>query len=84
MNNEHAFTDDCVISVAGFMGLLSFYCKSAFVSWQGGIYTQVVPLLSNIFLSKVDKALEPCLEDLGIVAFRYVHDCNFSGHRRLR
>lgn len=82
-NDEQDFIDACGVSVASFMELLSFYLNSTFVCWQDSMYvqrsgvcigSQVAPLLSDIFLSKVDTALQPGLEAIGVVAFRYVDD----------
>ncbi|XP_042144713.1 uncharacterized protein LOC121834877, partial [Ixodes scapularis] len=80
-NDESAFRTRCGITIEDFLGLLSVYLKSTLIGWQDKVYIQksgvcigsrVAPVLSNIFLGKIDRDLEPCLEKNTKKVFRYV------------
>lgn len=82
-NDELAFRNCSGISVESFLELLSFYLNSTFVGFNDGIFLQksgvcigskVAPLLSDIFLCKVDRALERELSGMVKKVYRYVDD----------
>ncbi|CAN7937557.1 unnamed protein product [Ixodes hexagonus] len=82
-NDEMRFRTKSGTSAEGFLELLSFYLKSTFVGWQDNVYVQksgvcigsrVAPMLSSIFLGKVDRALERRLAENTEQIFRYVDD----------
>lgn len=67
----------------GFLELLAFYLKSSIIGWEKGVYVQksgvcigskVAPVLSNIFLAKVDRAIEANMNGLVRKVYRYVDD----------
>lgn len=85
-------------SVEAFMELLLFYLNSTFVMWRGKAYVQkagvcigsrLAPTLSDIFLAKVNRDLEPALKDVVQHAPRYVDDylvfiSNFGSSERIK
>lgn len=81
-NDEISFRNSTGISTQSFLEILTFYLKSTFVVWLGNLYMQksgvcigssVAPVLSQIFLGKVDAALSTKLQP-GTKVFRYVDD----------
>ena len=82
-NEELAFVNSSLVSVEAFLELLSFYLKSTFVTWEGKQFIQksgvcigsrVAPVLSDIFLSTVDRLVDCEARDLVVKIFRYVDD----------
>ncbi|XP_042150264.1 uncharacterized protein LOC120836611, partial [Ixodes scapularis] len=83
LNDETRFRTKSGVSVEGFLELLSMYLKSTFIDWQDNVYVQksgvcigsrVAPMLSSIFLGKVDRALEHRLANNTKKVVRYVDD----------
>lgn len=83
-NGAIGFQNSAGVSVDNFISLLEFYLKSTFISFGNGLFLQrrgicigscVAPVLCNIFLAAVDRALHKELDDkLVLKAFRYVDD----------
>lgn len=82
-NDELQFIEKSGISVESFIELLSFYLKSTFITWKGKVLLQkagvcigsrVAPILSDIFLGKVDTALQDRLPTMVKGMFRFVDD----------
>lgn len=82
-NDELKFQEKCGVSVGSFLELLSVYLSSTIIGWKGDVYTQrsgvcigssVAPILSEIFLSSVDRDLESALDGIVVKMFRYVDD----------
>lgn len=82
-NDEFAFVNRCGISVENFIELLSFYLSSTLVRWDAKVFTQksgicigsrVAPVLSDIFLSCVDRVLHTDFGEMVLKVFRYVDD----------
>ncbi|XP_040069744.3 uncharacterized protein LOC120842657 [Ixodes scapularis] len=83
LNDEVAFRSQCGIPVEGFLEVLSFCLRATFIGWHDKVYVQksgvcigsrVAPVLSNIFLAKVDRALDGLLKAPAKKIFRYVDD----------
>ncbi|KAH8024116.1 hypothetical protein HPB51_021737 [Rhipicephalus microplus] len=81
--DEHEFTSRSGVSVEGFLEVLRCYLEATLVTWKGKVFAQksgvcigscVAPILSTIFLAKVDRAIQGSLFDLAIKVFRYVDD----------
>lgn len=77
------FVNASSVPVSSFLEIRTFYLNSAFVEWRNELYTQksgicigskVAPVLSDIFLSKVDRDLERNLHGMCTKVFRYVDD----------
>lgn len=82
-NDALQFQNECGISVASFLELLSMYLRSTLVEWKGGVYRQksgvcigsrVAPKLSEVYLGRIDRDLEGGLESLALKTMRYVDD----------
>lgn len=82
-NDEVSFRNNAGISIDSFLELLLFYLGSTVVSFENGLYVQksgvcigsrVAPILSSIFLGKVDRALQHDLDGIARHVFRYVDD----------
>lgn len=82
-NDEIRFSNNCGVSVNTFMEILSFYLESTFVEWKGKFYVQktgvcigskVAPVLSNIFLGKMDRQIDLNLGGAATKIVRYVDD----------
>ncbi|KAH7931542.1 hypothetical protein HPB51_029816 [Rhipicephalus microplus] len=82
-NDEMEFVSKCGISVPSFLELLFFYIKHTYVGWKGKNFVQrsgicigskVAPVLSNIFLARVDNDLVTGLDGLVQKVYRYVDD----------
>lgn len=82
-NDELAFVNRSGIPVEAFLELLSFYLQSTVVGFEDKVYVQksgvcigskVAPVLSNIFLGKVDCDLQLALQGVATKVFRYVDD----------
>lgn len=72
-NDEVKFRNDCGVPVESFMEVLFFYLSSTFVGWNEAIYVQksgicigskVAPLLSDIFLARVDQSIHSAIGSL--------------------
>lgn len=81
LSNEIVFRSQCEISVEGFLEVLSFYLRSTFIGWHEKVFVQkskvyigfrVAPVLSDIFLAKVDRSLESLVKAPAKELFRYV------------
>uniref|UniRef100_A0A6M2CYP7 Putative tick transposon ovary overexpressed n=1 Tax=Rhipicephalus microplus TaxID=6941 RepID=A0A6M2CYP7_RHIMP len=81
--DEFEFTSRSGVSVEGFLEVLRCYLEATLVTWNGKVFAQksgvcigscVAPILSTIFLAKVDRAIQGSLVDLAIKVFRYVDD----------
>lgn len=77
-NDEATFRSACGISVEGFLELLALYLKFTLVVWGSKVYVQkagicigsrVAPVLSNIFISRVDRSIENELVDSNLKFF---------------
>lgn len=78
------FQNECGISVRSFLDLLRLYLQSLYVEFNGSIFVQndgicigscLAPILSNLYMAKGDRELQPRLQGYGVVAcFRYVDD----------
>ncbi|KAH9373348.1 hypothetical protein HPB48_018401 [Haemaphysalis longicornis] len=82
------------VSVSGFLELLSFYLRSTFIRYDGKPCLQregicigscITPILSDLFLSKLDTILAGRLDSMNVVrVFRslddylFFLDCNFD------
>ncbi|XP_075526834.1 uncharacterized protein LOC142558587 [Dermacentor variabilis] len=82
-NDELKFRNDSGVPVESFLELLVFYLNSTFVICDAQIMiqkrgvcigSQVAPILSEIFLGTVDRALESVLAGTLIKCFRFVDD----------
>lgn len=82
-NNEVTFRNKSGIPVESFLELLWFYLCSTVVSFKKNLFVQkpgvcigsrVAPVLSNIFLGRIDRALEQDFEGIAQHVFRYVDD----------
>ncbi|KAM7287255.1 uncharacterized protein ISCGN_030946 [Ixodes scapularis] len=81
-NGEVAFRDTSGVTLEGFLKLLGFYFSSMVVGWRNKFFLQntgvcisstVAPILSDIFLSVVDSAIDVALRDSNVKkVFRYV------------
>ncbi|XP_049270946.1 uncharacterized protein LOC125758156 [Rhipicephalus sanguineus] len=78
------FQTECGIPVSRFLELLSFYLKSTYISWDDKPFIQkdgicigscIAPILSDIFLSRIDRSINLHLDILNIKkVFQYVDD----------
>ncbi|KAG0426258.1 hypothetical protein HPB47_026629 [Ixodes persulcatus] len=84
-NGMCKFQNASGVSVKGFLSLLDLYLRSTLVEYEGKIYIQkagvcigscLAPILSEIFLMYVDRAIKAKLEATapGCQVFRYVDD----------
>nr|XP_054933026.1 uncharacterized protein LOC126542008 [Dermacentor andersoni] len=84
MNGQVSFQNTAGISVVNFMALLEFYLCSTAVCFQGHFYVQrkgicigscVAPVLCNIFLAGIDRALSKVFDGGNVLkVYRYVDD----------
>lgn len=83
VNNEAIFRNDIGVSVANFLELLTFYLKPAFIGWQSEKYVQnsgvciglkVAPVLSDIFLARIDRNIHKGLFCLAKKVSQFVDD----------
>lgn len=84
-HDELAFRNSSGISVESFLELLSFYLNSTYVGFKDDVFLQksgvcigckVAPILSDIFLSKVDRDLDVSLSGMVKNVFRgLLSDC---------
>ncbi|XP_072143741.1 uncharacterized protein [Dermacentor andersoni] len=74
-NDEFRFTQDCGMPVESFLELLLFYLGNTVVKWGSSMYVQksgvcigskVAPVLSDIYLSRINRKLQNNLEDLAV------------------
>lgn len=82
-----AFQNSVGMPAESFLELLSFYLRSTFVLWNDKPHLQkegicirscIAPILSDIFLAKLDTSVKDTLDKMGVVrAFRYVDDFLF-------
>lgn len=81
LSDEIVFRSQCEISVEGFLEVLSFDLRSTFIGWHEKVFVQksgvcigsrVAPVLSDIFLAKVDRSLESLVKAPAKKLFRYV------------
>ncbi|XP_075539153.1 uncharacterized protein LOC142573775 [Dermacentor variabilis] len=82
-NDEFRFTQDCGMPVESFLELLLFYIGNTVVKWGSSMFVQksgvcigskVAPVLSDIYLSRVNRKLQNNLKELAVHTFRYVDD----------
>lgn len=83
-NGELAFRNATGISIEDFLELLIYYLKSTYIGWKDDLYLQksgvcigscVAPVLSDIFLSGVDRSIHDSFNTLPVRnVFRYVDD----------
>ncbi|XP_075740700.1 uncharacterized protein LOC142786889 [Rhipicephalus microplus] len=79
-----AFQNTTCISGGAFLDLVSFYLKSTYVEWNNEIFLQkngvsigscIAPLLSDLYLAKLDRALNARLNGSSVLkTFRFVDD----------
>lgn len=82
-NDEVKFRNHSGTSVENFLEILSLYLKSTFIGWEGAMYVQnsgvcigskVAPILSDIFLARVDRNIHSGLLGMVKKVFRFVDD----------
>lgn len=82
-NDEVQFRNSSGVSVESFLELLSMYLKATVVTWgekrliqRNGVCigSKIAPVLSNIFLSGVDRVVRDALRGVADSVFRYVDD----------
>uniref|UniRef100_L7LVB7 Putative tick transposon n=1 Tax=Rhipicephalus pulchellus TaxID=72859 RepID=L7LVB7_RHIPC len=82
-NDELKFRNESGVPVQSFLELLSFYVQSTFLLWDEKVLiqrqgvcigSQVAPVLSEIYLGKVDRTLEGTLTAGIVKIFRFVDD----------
>ncbi|CAN7942713.1 unnamed protein product [Ixodes hexagonus] len=83
-NGELGFRNSSGVALEDFLEMLQFYLNSMVVGWNNSLFLQkqgvcigscVAPILSDIYLSGVDRAVESALGASAVKrAFRYVDD----------
>ncbi|KAH9373622.1 hypothetical protein HPB48_014781 [Haemaphysalis longicornis] len=81
------FQNAAGVSVSGFLELLSFYLRSTFIQYDGkpclqrqgiSIGSCITPILSDLFLSKLDNIVAGRLDSMIVVrVFRFVDDSSW-------
>lgn len=81
-----AFASRCTVSVGVFLEILSFYLASTCAEWKENVFMQklgicigqkVAPVLSNIFLGRVERIVQSNLGDDVIRVLCYGDDFFF-------